>query len=420
MTITGRTGHVVPAPDTTVLAWLRTAAVAYVAGLSTFDPTQALAIGPGVAVVVLILGRPLKLQIKTPVILAVSFVLWAWASQLWSSDAGFTRATAVLWFQVLLMFIAAYDLIKTKAQLRLIAAGFIVGAVFTVIKNVYFGPEVVETMATGGRATLGNANVNYVAYALTTALSLVVLMWATRTRTKTSLLLLSGATALLITGLVVSDTRAAHLGVACLLAWVVVCAVTRRRPLTLVVLIVLVSAFCIVTGVTDEASLVFESGARVTGDWSGRLTIWPLAREMWAQNPLIGVGAGAFITTSGIGVGAHNVILQTGTGLGLVGVSLVVALIWAALAPKQQASAAQTLLVGAFITASAPMYLSGMWETAPAAWMALAIFARVSVLDLADPQAGQPTPAAGRRNPANVPDWTKRGAGKNLVSRPVL
>jgi O-antigen ligase len=393
--------------------------MAIVAGLSTFDPTQTLAIGPWVGLAVLVLGRPLKVQIKAPIVLAILFASWAWASQMWTPDPGFTRATAVIWFQVTLMFIAAYDLIKTNGQLRLIAAGFIVGGVFTVVKNVYFGPEIVETMATGGRAVLGNANVNYVAYALTSALAMVVLMWVTRIRTKTSFLMLGGATALIITGLIVSDTRGAHLGAGCLLAWLVICAVTRHQPLKLVVLIVIVSAVCIATGVTDEASLAFESGSRVTGDWSGRLTIWPMAREMWAQNPLVGVGAGAFIVTSGLGVGAHNVILQTGTGLGLVGVSLLVALIWTALAPKRsEATPDQTLLVGAFLAASAPMYLSGMWESAPAAWMAIAIFARVDVLGVAAPQAGQLATVAGRQKPANVPDWMKRGAGKNFVRRP--
>jgi O-antigen ligase len=379
--------------------------MAVLAGLSTFDPALTLSIGPAVAVVVLILGRPLAFKMDAPVLLAALFALWAWVSISWAPAQDFTHATAVLWSQVLVIFIAAYDLIKSRAQLRLLAAGFVAGAVFTVAKNLYFGPDVAETVATGGRAVLGNANVNYVAYALTTALALVVLLWVTRTRTKTSFLILGAASTVLIAGLVVSDTRAAHVGAACLLAWVVVCAVTRRRPIKLLVAVVIVSALCIMTGVADEASLAYESGARVTGDWSGRLVIWPLAREMWAENPIFGVGAGAFVVTSGLGVGAHNVILQTGTGLGVVGVGLLVALIWTALAGKRGNRHAG--LAGAFLAAAAPMYLSGMWETAPAAWIAIAVFARLGVLTQDVPKQ---EPASGRPERTNVPDWMKTSA----------
>lgn len=391
---------------------IRTLVMAAIAGLSTFEPALTIAIGPALAVAVLILGKPLAFKMDAPVVLAVLLASWAWLSMLWTAVPDFTHATAVLWSQVLVIFIAAYDLIKSKSQLRFVAAGFVTGATFTVAKNLYFGPDATETVATGGRAVLGNANVNYVAYALTTALALVALLWVTRKRTKTSLLVLGGAIVVLTGGIIASDTRAAQVGAACLLAWAVVCTVTRRPPLKLLVTIVLISAFCIVTGVADQASLAFESGSRVTGDWSGRLMIWPLAREVWADNPLIGVGAGAFIMTSGLSVGAHNVLLQTGTGLGAVGSGLLVALIWTALAGKRgERTVSRTGLVGALIAASATMYLSGMWETAPAAWIAIAIFSRTSVLGPVAPQREHAGPAAERP----LPDWAEGKLDQDLL-----
>lgn len=371
--------------------------MAGIAGLSTFDPALTLSIGPAVAVATLILGRPLAFKMDAPVILAVLFALWAWLSLLWSPAQDFTHATAVHWTQVLVIFISAYDLIKSRAQLRLVAAGFVIGAVFTVAKNLYFGPDITEMVAPGGRAVLGNANVNYVAYALTAALALVVVLWVTRTHTKASVLILTSIVTVLFAGVIASDTRAAQLGAGCLIAWLLLCIVTRRQPLKLVVFAVLISAFFIVTGVADQASLAYESGARVTGDWSGRLIIWPLAREMWADNPLSGMGAGSFIVTSGLGVGAHNIILQTGAGLGVIGVGLLVSLIWAALARCRQ-----PLLTGGFLAASAPIYLSGMWETAPAAWLSLAVFARLSVLIGDEPRQELFAPAAKRPAPAKA------------------
>lgn len=382
--------------------------MAVLAGMSTFDPTYTLTVGPTVAILVLILGRPLAIKVDAPIIFAILFVIWVWVSMLWTPAEDFTRATAVLWSNLLIMFTATYDLIKSRQQLRLVASGFVVGGVFTVAKNLYFGPDVAETAATAGRAVFGNANVNYVAYALTTALALVVVLWGTRTNTKISLLLLGGATAVLVPGLIATDTRAAHLGAAFLGAWIVTCLVARRQPIRLVVTIVVAAALCLVTGISDQASLVFESGSRVTGDWSGRLVIWPMAREVWAENPLLGVGAGAFIVTNGLGVGAHNIILQTGTGLGVIGVGLLVGLIWAALAGKTgDRSSRQTWLVGAFIAASAPLHLTGMWETAPAAWFGIAVIARLGVLKLDLPLQHVVDPDVARLKLNNLPDWTK-------------
>lgn len=361
---------------------LRTLLMAAVAGLSTFDPSLTLAVGPAVAVIVILTGHAMRLRITAPVVLAALFVAWVWASMSWTPTPGFTQATAILWAQLMVMFIAACDLIKRIAQLQVVAAGYVAGAVFTVVKSVYLGPDT-SSVATGGRAILGNANVNYVAYALAAALALIVALWLTRTKTKLTAFLLGTATLIVVAGLVVSETRGAQLGGAFLLVWLLLCKVAKRPPLVLLLTVILAAAFCIVTGIADKASLAYESGSRVTGDWSGRLIIWPMAREVWAENPLVGIGGGAFIETNGLGIGAHNFILQTGTGLGFIGVALLMALIWSALSWKPGSACRQrVMLAGGFLVASSPAYLSGMWETAPASWMVLAVFARLGVLDV--------------------------------------
>lgn len=362
---------------------IRTLTMAAVAGLSTFDPSLTLAIGTWAALVVFICGRPLKLEVKAPVLLAVVFVLWAYASQTWTAFPDISKATAFLWGQLLVMFISVYDLIKTKAQLRLVAYGYLVGAIFTVAKSVFADPYAAELAASaGGRAELGNANVNYVAYALSTGFALVVLLWMTRSRTKSTSLVLGATLALIVVGITISDTRGALLGLFLVAAWLLVCVAFRHPPLMGAVAILMIAALSIVTGIADRASLAWESGVRATGDWSGRLIIWPWAREVWATNPWFGVGAGGFREINAYGVAAHNIILQTGTGLGIVGVTLLLALIWAALAwnPTSGKQPKRALLVGAFLLASAPAYLSGVWETAPASWVVLAIFARLNVL----------------------------------------
>lgn len=384
--------------------------MAIVAGLSTFDPALTLAVGPWVAIAVFILGRPLKLQIKAPMVLALAFVLWAYASQEWTAFPEITRATAFLWGQILVMFVAAYDLLKTKAHVRLVAYGYLVGAVFTVAKNIFTDPYATEVaVAAGARAELGNANVNYVAYALSAGFGLVLLLWMTKKNTKSAVLGLGGAVAFIVIGVNISDTRGALLGLALVVGWVLISLIFPRPPLVTAVVALLLVAFSIVTGVADQASLTLESGVRATGDWSGRLVIWPWARDVWAADPWIGVGAGGFREMNAYGVLAHNIILQTGTGLGIIGVAILVALIWSALAWKRTAGKQpkRALLVGAFLLASAPAYLSGVWETAPASWVALAIFARLGVLGLDTPRQGHEDIDTAHPNPKQLPDWVK-------------
>jgi O-antigen ligase len=198
---------------------------------------------------------------------------------------------------------------------------------------------------------------------------------------------------------------------ALLAAWVIVSFVFRRPPLVAAVVALLLVAFSIVTGIADQASLALESGVRATGDWSGRLIIWPWAREVWAMDPWVGVGAGGFREINAYGVLAHNIILQTGTGLGIIGVALIVALIWSALAWKRTSwkQPKRALLVGAFLLASAPAYLSGVWETAPASWMVMAIFARLGVLGLDAPRQGHEDIYAVRPKPQKLPAWVQNG-----------
>jgi len=109
---------------------------------------------------------------------------------------------------------------------------------------------------------------------------------------------------------------------------------------------------------------------RPTGDWSGRLVVWPLAREWWLDHFILGSGVSTFAGANPMKIGAHDLVLEIGAGLGLVGVLLFLCFLFFSVFRQPP------LLVGSLIAVTAASYITGHWELAPAAWVLLAIFAR--------------------------------------------
>ncbi|WP_136043222.1 MULTISPECIES: O-antigen ligase family protein [unclassified Microbacterium] len=355
--------------------------MAGLAGLSTFDPTLVMAAGPFVALLVYLFGRPLSLKVTATVLLSFALACWVIASNMWTVNPLSTLST-LTWASLLIMFVFMLDFIQTRRQLRAVAIGYLAGAFTAVVRIMFENPDAIFS-ETVERSSLGDLNENYLGYAFAAGFALIVLLLATAPkRTIRTYVALGTTTVAILIGVELTGTRGAYLGLACVLLWLLAWKMFRLRSVRLVVIVFVTVAALIVTGIADQASLAFESGDRATGDWSGRLKLWPIARELWADNPVVGYGAGSFRVLGGYEISAHNFLLETGVNLGGIGVLLLLGIYWSSLRsgsrdvePRQRA-----LLIGSFLAASAPAYLTGVWELAPAAWIVLAIFARLNAL----------------------------------------
>jgi O-antigen ligase len=112
---------------------------------------------------------------------------------------------------------------------------------------------------------------------------------------------------------------------------------------------------------------------RPTGDFSGRLSIWPYALSSWWDTPFTGSGAGVFNGTNMFGFGPHNVLLTVGNDLGLVGVALYFGAMAGALVTTARISRPGLVYACGFAAAMLPIWLSGQWETALPFWLVLAV-----------------------------------------------
>lgn len=367
---------------------LRTVLVSVLSALAAFDPSVVFTVGPFLAAATFLLGRPLSLRLTAPVYLSLALLAWVALSTLWSTNP--TPLLSVLsWAALLIVFIAVRDYIRSRGTLRAVAIGFLVGTLVGVVRVIlaarqtYYGDGIT-------RVVVGYVNVNYLGYSFAAGAAAIVLLWVTgKSSIAQRMALIMSAVALSV-GIEIAETRGAYVGVAAVAAWVVACKVLKAHSIKSVVALLVGAAVLIVVGIADQASLALETGDRATGDWSGRLQIWHEARTVWNEHPLIGIGAGAFRSQGEFGIAAHNALLSVGADLGIIGVLLFVSLIWTSL--REAACPPLTryaLLVGAFLGASAPAYLSGAWETAPAAWVLLALFSRISVLSDHECQAAR-------------------------------
>ncbi len=352
----------------------RTWAVALLVALSVADPGLVITYGLYVGIGVWLTGAPTRYRIDRVAWAMIASLIWYWLTTFGAINP---NATSVFTTALVLgvTFLLLRDAIRTREQLRFVGSAYLIAAAVAVGRTVFLG--YVPNAATG-RLTLEGLNANYLGYALCGALAIIVSMWAGSSRAGRVWMIL--ASAAIIYGLTLTGTRGAAVGAAVLALWVLLSMLFKQPPIRFLLAVLAVVAFAITSGAIDDWLKEFDYGSRATGDLSGRLYLWPIARELWEQSWFFGSGPQAVRTSNAVG-DAHSVFLEIGSAQGIVGVILFVLFMCAALGygsrgtePRYRAFA-----IGAFLAAMSPAYLSGAWEAAPAAMMLVLFFSRIGV-----------------------------------------
>lgn len=345
---------------------------AVVACASLFYPALSIKAGPIGALALLFVAPSSYVRLRAHVWLLVALSLWSFLSVLWSIDPDTSLRLSITRTVCAVVVVYLVAVLRTRMHVLVVVYGYLVGCAIATVLLVLAkisGPE-------GQRIPFAaDLNINYVAYALAAGLGLLVMVHRLHTGHRVRVVMPFTFAIVILLGIVVTGTRGALLSAAVLVLWLVVSSALRRPPLHLWWTAVVIAATVLVTGLFDQLTLLFESGSRSTGDWSGRLKVWPLARDAWIENPVLGVGAGAFETTNEMSIGAHNAILEIGASLGAVGVALFVAVVVSLLRVRGGLNSEQALVVGAFLSTTALSYLTGMWDLAIAGWIVLAVVA---------------------------------------------
>lgn len=364
-----------------VLREWRAVVFAIIAATSVFDPQDATWVGGPIAAILLISSIS-SFRLELHKVLAICLGLWFALSITWAEFPEITRQAVQVEVLCIVLFLSAFSVIRNRIAFNIVGLGYLVGCGISVVlvsqeNNSFFREQTFDT-----RITIANLNINYLAYALALGLVISTIMLTTNRlfliRAGIVLVFLASVAVILASG-----TRGAWIATGLLGLWILVFKISPKFFFRVAALLTVIAAVVILTGLADNWMTELDNNAvRSAGDLSGRLIIWPYAREVFQASFVFGIGLGGFFALNSLGLGAHNVILEYGTGTGIVGVALFLSLYIAILRRCKRVSDHSLGLyaAGAFLVVSAPIYLSGYWNNSPAGWIVLALIGSVSVI----------------------------------------
>lgn len=371
---------------------LRYLGLAVVALSTAVNPVTSLRVG---AVAALILALP-DVRDFRPRVADVSvgcFALLYLLSVFWATDQRLTFSIATNQVATAILFVALRICLVNRRAFGAIGAGYLLGLGVALV--LLFRENPAARVAANFDSLQSNAldgiNANYTAYAMAAGMVVVVLIWRFVPGTFGVAVLCAG---ICTAGVMITGARGGVIGLVLALSCWLLHRLLPARTTYLVYALVVVLGVGILTGLSDAIfRRQFRPGVRETGDLNGRLSLWPQARQVLLDHPLIGLGAGSFPILNDRGVFAHDVLLDVGVGTGIVGILVYCWMMWAIVAKSTSQLAPNTrlLIAGVTIGAMAPALLTGYWYQASATWVVLALVSRCASL-----------PAAGSTNPAKI------------------
>jgi O-antigen ligase len=280
----------------------------------------------------------------------VLFLAWAGLSYSWSEEPGSaTEAASRLALNAILLLVV-YTAIRTPRDATRVLAAFVIGACAAALLGIATGTHP-SPFGQAARLSGESENANELASTLVASLALALgLAFAARRSPALRLAALSGA-AISMAGILLTVSRSGlvSLGVAAVAA--IIFAGRWRPKITLVSVLVALTA--VVYFAQFAPTSARERVTEIRGG-TGREDIWRVAWRMVEANPVHGVGAGNFRTSSVhylLAPGAltrtdfivntqkvaHNVYLETLAELGVIGLGLLLAVILGLLACAVQA-----------------------------------------------------------------------------------
>lgn len=325
-------------------------------------------------------------QIGRADVLMLGWTLLTLLSLWWTVSVEATAIAVRTQVGVCILFILIRTMADRRRVLGAAILGYLVGCLAAAWSIWNKSGIQLELRFNAERIVLDDLNQNYLAYSLVVAIVLLFLVERRFVDGSMARLSLIAFGVVMILGANQAGTRGALVALLAFAVWALGSRFAPRAALAALLMTLVALSILALSGWADDyLRAQFTASERETGELNGRLLVWPLARDMFQENPLFGIGAGAFRDVNPLLIDTHSAPLELATGLGVVGLFLFCGTLFQALVADTRAVAprARALYVGGLLVMLGPILLSGHWHQAPAMWVVIAICSRLPVL-LAD------------------------------------
>jgi O-antigen ligase len=289
--------------------------------------------------------RRAVIESQRPLIITiVLFLVWSSISILWAKNSGAGLESIAEWLQAAGIFIVVATSIRDERYVRWMLVAFVIGGVVSVAIGVqstglHQVGEVANESAAEGRLTGGGTDPNYLGAGLVASTIVAMTLFAAYRQVILRSVLV-GAIAILVAGIVASESRGALL--ASLAGAVSAFIVFKRGRLALGGALLLLIGLAAIWIAADPSALTRLTNFSGTG--TGRTELWKIAWRVGNGHPVVGVGLGNFaveavhyvrlpgaLTAVAMVVEephvVHDIYLQAFAETGIIGVALLAALV---------------------------------------------------------------------------------------------
>ena len=252
------------------------------------------------------------------------FVVWAWASLLWSIEPAATIARCITYTGLWLVSLVVYQFARDQGSYRCFLWAYVLGAwiaAFATINNYLQALQVVY-----GRYAAPGFDPNDLAFYLALAIPMAWYL-GLEGRHRHARLVAWGLVPVALFAVLLTGSRSGALGIGVALLFILFSPLNRKIRLVEAGLVLAVTAF-LLTVVPSELYVrlgtIFHE--LKGGTLNLRTIVWRAGLDVLARHPLFGIGAGGFryavAPIFGAEAAPHNVFLAIAVENGLVGLSL--------------------------------------------------------------------------------------------------
>lgn len=225
---------------------------------------------------------------------AVGLLLWLAITLAWAQKSELVKGELLYWALCVLLLVIVATTLRTAEQVRLVAAGFVGGAVISVILGAAMGDlttgqsAIKTAQATEGRFEAAGNDPNELAAGLIAAIAVAVGMLAGVRGPRRMLIIVS--LAIMGYGAAATQSRGGLVAAAvCVVATIVLARGHRLQALGLAALVGMIATFALAStpGALDRITS-FDGGG------TGRSDLWAIAWRMSEDHPITGVGLNQF------------------------------------------------------------------------------------------------------------------------------